>query len=643
MNSNSPPAIPISNTARCSSWARWFTVLSDSPIANSSGLNYTQVARSEQSDQNLWCAYEADSEPPSSASRDHCAVVIGGTLYNRQALDDQICDSTIVIEDNLADLVLSGYLRWGRDFFARLRGPFALVIWDLTHKVLLAVRDPLGSHPLFFAEAPGKVFVSPGIDLLVKQPHVSRELNRMAMADLLMQRPIAWQDTFFKAVQRIPPGHVTSFERNTVRTRRYWDPAPDGEVNWTQREEIEKFDEVFDRAVDRCLSFGPSGVFLSGGLDSVSVAAAAIDLCRQQSRPSPLALSLVFPHPETNEEKIQTSVAAQLGLPQVIKPFLEATGENGLVRPALAMNRDLPWPLLNVWLPAYTGLAREGKLRGCEAIVTGSGGDEWLGVGPFLAADLVRAFDFYGLYRLWRGMRLSYTISGFALARNLIWKYGAKPLLVPPTHRLVKRLAPWALRLRRRAARPDWEAPKWIPDPTLRRELKERAEQTNGNESDQDSYYVRAGREALDHSMLSWEQEELFEIYRRMGLRVLHPFWDADLVDLLFRIPPFELNRGDRSKGLVRDSLARRFPDLGFERQRKVLAVNFYRDMIQQDAPTVWQEMGGAKALKDIGMVEEKGLDQYLGTRLNHPRDAKAAHEVLTVLNLETWTRTQLA
>jgi asparagine synthetase B (glutamine-hydrolysing) len=58
-----------------------------------------------------------------------------------------------------------------------------------------------------------------------------------------------------------------AFEKIAARPYRYFDPAPGGEVNWTQREEVERFEEVFDRAVSRCLNFGPTGVFLSGGLD----------------------------------------------------------------------------------------------------------------------------------------------------------------------------------------------------------------------------------------------------------------------------------------------------------------------------------------------------------------------------------------
>jgi asparagine synthase (glutamine-hydrolysing) len=628
------------------SWARWLTILSDRPPAQVRGLDCLLLT-SQGHRRQLYLATEIGSEAPAYALQGECAVIFDGALYNRADLERELGSSPDLSTANVAEVILAGYLRWGRELLPRLRGPLALIIWDSDREVLLAVRDPLGNHPLFFAEASGQVFVSPAIDLLTQQPGVSRDLNRVAMADFVMQRTLGYQDTFFESVKRIPAGHALIFERNNVRRHRYWDPAPGGQVNWTGRAEVERFDELFERAVSRCMSFGPAGIFLSGGLDSVAVAAAAIDLCEKQGRPQPWALSLVFPHPETNEEKVQRSVAGQLGLRQIVKPFFEATGENGLLRPALAMNRYLPAPLLNAWLPAYTALAKEGTQRGCKVIVTGGGGDEWLGVGPFLAADLLRGFDLRGIYRLWRDMRLSYRISSFALLRSLVWKYGAKPLLLPPMYKFVKRTAPWAIRMRHRLSPtpPPWIPPQWAaPDPALRRQLEERAQQTNGNHKPSSaSHYVQAGKNSLDHPMISWELEELFDVYRRIGVRILQPFWDADLVDLLFRMPPFDLNRGGRSKGLVRDSVARRFPDLGFERQRKVLGVNFYRSLVEQDGADIWRELGGAKALKGLGIIDEKGLDSFMKPRLNRPRDARDAHEVLTVLNLESWTRSQMA
>ncbi len=627
-------------------WARWLTILSDRPPAQVRGLN-CQLLTGEVPVRQLYLATEIGSEPPVYALQVECAVIFDGALYNRADLERELGSPPSLSTANVAEVILAGYLRWGRELLPRLRGPLALVIWDSDREVLLAVRDPLGSHPLFFAEKAGQVFVSPAIDLLTQQSGVSRELNRMAMADFIMQRTLGSQDTFFESVRRIPAGHAISFERNNVRKHRYWDPAPEGIVNWTGPAEVERFDEFLDRAVSRCLSFGPAGIFLSGGLDSVTVAASAIERCRVEGLPRPLALSLVFPHPDTNEETIQRSVAEQLGLPQVVKPFFEATGENGLLGPALAMNRYLPAPLLNPWLPAYVALAEEGKRRGCKVILTGGGGDEWLGVGPFLAADLLRVFDLWGIYRLWRDSRLSYRISSFALLRSLLWKFGAKPLLLPPTHRFVKRVAPWALKTRHRLSTkpPHWIAPKWVaPDATLRRKLEQRMEQPNGNGKTRSaSFYVQAGKRALDHPMISWELEEMFDVYRRVGVRVLQPFWDADLVDLLFRTPPFVLNRGGRSKGLVRDSLARRFPTLGFERQRKVLGLEFYRSLVEQDGAKVWGELGGARALKNLGIIDEQGLDDILKPLLNRPRNAKDAHELLTVLNLESWARSHMS
>src|SRR5207249_4858167 len=111
---------------------------------------------------------------------------------------------------------------------------------------------------------------------------------------------------------------------------------------------------------------------------------------------------------DVNEETVQRGVAAQLGLPQVMKRFYDAAGENGLLAGAVGLNSFLPAPINNTWLPAYHALVREGKERGCRTILTGSGGDEWLTVSPMLAADLLRHFDLSGVYQLWRTARRSF-------------------------------------------------------------------------------------------------------------------------------------------------------------------------------------------------------------------------------------------
>jgi asparagine synthetase B (glutamine-hydrolysing) len=327
----------------------------------------------------------------------------------------------------------------------------------------------------------------------------------------------------------------------------------------------------------------------------------------------------------------------------VVKPFFEAIGGNGLLPPALELSKTLSAPLMNTWLPAYYQLALEGKQRGCTAILTGGGGDEWLGLSPLLAADLLRDFDFVSIYRLWQSMRKSLRRSSVALAWNLLWKFGAQQIVLPPAHRFVKEVAPWALKLRRRVAlRPaPWVPPPWLaPDGELRRLFDLRREEEHlSKQQSTHSHYIQDIRPALDHAVVSWELEEMFEVYRRAGVRMFQPFWDADLVDMLYRTPPFLLIQGGRSKGLVRNSLARRFPNLGFGRQRKVEATSFYASLIYRDGRDLWQAMSGARSLGELGIVDESLLLDTIEKLLVRRQDGGAAHRVWSTLNLETWAR----
>lgn len=574
------------------------------------------------------------------------AVVFTGILFNSKAIQAEL-NGNGSPDQNDAQIILEAYLRQGERLLPKLRGQFALVVWDAINAKLLSLRDPLGTHPLFYSEIGDKFLVSSSIEALLEQPGVSRRLNTATMAGYLLQRFGRGIETFFEDVNRVTTGHVVLRTGTTTKLYRYWDPSPEADINWLSNEELERFDDALDVAVSRCLSVGSTSVFLSGGLDSVSVAAVALQKSRTENHPTPLALSLAFPTPETNEEEIQRSVAQQLGLSQVVVPFFEAAGAPGLLNPALNLSCSLPAPLLNFWLPTYYELAREGQQRHCKVILTGNGGDEWLTLGPYFAADLVKGLDVVGFYRLWRSHYRSYPMSSFETFRTLFWRFGLAPNIMPPAQRFAKRFAPWAIPLRHRLLRnpPEWILGDWIaPDPELRRKLDDRIKNGEGIEqTGKNTYYDRAGRVGLGHTIMSWEMEELFDVYRRLGLKVFHPYWDADLIELLYRVRPFQLNSGGRTKGLVRDSLARRFPKLGFERQRKMMCVDFYRDLVEQDARAKWQELGGTPCLADLGIVDEQKSRARLEHLLDNMKDSKDAFRVWTVLNLETWARAQVS
>lgn len=580
---------------------------------------------------------QSDEPVLSFASTSSCAVIFDGILYDPEVLGTRR-EKTSRSISNDANVILDAYLRWGEDVVHKIKGMFSLVIWDRRSDTLLCVRDPLGAYPLFYADAGRELLLSTSIEALVRHPRVSQAVDRVVLAELISERWVSLEETAYASVKRIPPGHAMRVTRSSRRVFRYWDPAPEGsEFEWVREDGLEQFDELLDKAVARCLDLGQSGICLSGGLDSASVAMVAADIARRKPLPAPWALSIVNPHPESDQSAIQIGVAKELGLPQFLVSFDEAAGSKGLLHSALEMSRHWPVPLVNCCLPTLRSLCREGKRRGCKVILTGDGGDEWLTVNPILAVDLIRALDGKGLYHLWNSLHSSYSISRLQCLGRLLWGWGLRLLIVGAAQRVLLNLAPNALSIvqRRRISNsiPDWVA----NDPTLRKEMVRRAEERRQKHLS-GSHYAGRMRLALDHPLVAIGKEELFEVGRRMGVRFLHPFWDPDLVSFLYRTPPECLNRGGRSKGLVRDKLHRRFPDLGFERQQKVVPEAFFQSFMAREAALAWQAMGGTPALVELGIVAEQPLNAALKTVFTSAR-LQDIYPIWTVLNVEMWLR----
>lgn len=573
---------------------------------------------------------------PDMAQNQSCTVIFDGVLYNRVELLHELPG----LHESNADIITRAYQRWGEGFLQHIKGIFALLIWDAEKEQLLAVRDPIGIYPLYYARVGPSIFFSTSVDQLLAQAQVPPTLNRAALADHLAHRWPVVDETFYAAIRRVRPGNLLRIHGSQQTQQRYWDPAPPEQtMRWVREDELEQFDELFIQAIKRLQDFGPAGIFLSGGLDSVSVAAMAVVNSRRGPYENPLALSLAFPGTAGKEEAdIQRGVAEQLGIPQILMPFAEAAGAQGLLQSALAMSSAWPMPLLNTWNPAYVYLAQQGKAQNdCQVILTGTGGDEWLTVSVLLAADMMRQGNFKGLYQIWDSYRRSYRFSSLTVSHNILWKFGAHPLLVGIAGSIVKQKMPGLFYANRRRLVPG-ATPQWIaPDPILRKQIDQRVEQSM-EAPFTDSFYMREMREALEHPLVNWEMEEVFETSRHLNTRIMTPFFDADLVDFLYRVPPALLDRNGRSKGLVRQTLANHFPGQGFERQKKFTGTNVYQDLLLKEGPRAWQYMGGVPALAELGIVEADSIKDSVHAILRHSQ-AGAAYRIWDVLNLEAWVR----
>lgn len=622
---------------------RWIASLSAHRQSEPAGFHRIPLEPSNSTRSlTLFCATE---DRPDYAVAGNRTVVFEGVLYNADQLASRYGLANRA--DDYGAILLRAYERIGEDLLGELRGIFALVVWDGDRDTLIVARDRTGAHPCFYARAGEELHIATSVNTLLAHPRVSRAVNRAALFDYMVDCWPSLHETFYAGVNRVPPGSALRVRGADEEIYRHWNPRTvEQESDWLDEREAEGFEDLLVAAIERFLKCGRAGIFLSGGLDSVSVAAVATDLAVQGGYSQPLALSMAFRNSEADEEQRQRAVAHQLGLPQEFLGFQDEAGGRGFLRPTLELSGRMSAPLLNMWLARYSILTEIGKQQGCRLILTGTGGDEWLGVAPMLAADMIRACDLAGLFGLWSMTHNSYDGSWLKQIRLWGWRCGLRAVLRDATITGLKRMSPTALAAIRRRRLMN-SMPSWITlDSSLRRELGDRIENNETSRTRDPGlygHYFAESRLALDHPLVSWELEETFENGRRLGVRFFHPYWDSDLVELLWRTAPSVLASGGRMKGLVRKVVSRRFPELGFDKQKKVEVRGLFFSILANEAPAMWKEIGGARSLARLGLVESRLLDQevYHVLGLQSGTHAQAC-KLFNVMNMESWLAKRL-
>lgn len=569
----------------------------------------------------------------SVAQRARVSVSFEGWLYN----EDELCKDLNVPKTNLASLVLESYRRWGEGFLEKLNGAFSVCLWDSGAEVLLAARDALGVFPLFYAHENNTWFFSPSLGTLRKQPAISTSLNRGALVAHLFSNGRDIEETFYNELKRVPPGHLFKVHKGHSSLSRYWFPLPEGDVTWTREEDLGLFPELMTKAIARCMQLGQAGIFLSGGLDSGTIATYAAKYSREQQLPSPLAFSLFFREPGDTEEVFQKGIAQGLGLPQTGVPLTASDALESYFA-SLDLNRTWSQPLASSFISLYLSLGKKAKDAGCDFMFSGEGGDEWLVIHYTLAADLLRNFDAKGLRDFWKTVKATNGLSHYGTA-EILWLDGLRLLLLESFGKVLKRTAPGRLQAHRRKLAhqtiPDWLA----SDSGLRKDVLERLQK--GDAESKGSFYKRDILGIVDHPLTVLYAEEEFELSQHIGLPILLPFYDPDVIRFLARTPPHLRAQGGRFKGLLRTLLHEHFPHLGYDRQEKPYANDFFGNALLTGLKQSWSELGGVQALADLGIVDGSVVEQQVSELTT--KSSGLSDETLTwlwsTLCSEVWVR----
>jgi asparagine synthase (glutamine-hydrolysing) len=318
-------------------------------------------------------------------------VVQNGEIYNYRELRRELeqAGHRFATQGD-TEVLVHLYEDEGLNFASRLRGMFAVAIWDAEQRRLVLARDRFGIKPLYYREGSGELSFASELRALPRG-----EIDLEALECFLAFNSIPAPLTIFEGTRKLPPGHVLAWESGSVHLTRYARPEPVAAVDVRADDEAELLEELRARLRDsvraHLVADVPVGVLLSGGIDSATLAA----LAAQETTKPVRTFSIGFEERSFDELADARLVAEQYGTEHrelVLRP------DAALLLPALAEAFDEPFADSSA-LPTY--LVSELASRSVKVALSGEGGDELFGGYYTYAADLL-ALRAGGLARLAR-------------------------------------------------------------------------------------------------------------------------------------------------------------------------------------------------------------------------------------------------
>lgn len=533
-------------------------------------------------------------------------IVFNGEIYNHLELrrDLEVRGHRFLSDHSDTEVLLHGFREWGPSLPERLNGMWAFAIYDAAARSLFLSRDRFGKKPLFYGYRNGTFAFASELSALVRHPDMTAAVAPQSLKKYFAYGFIPAPHSLYRNMFKLPGGHNLSVSvgQPDPVVRRYWEfllEPMERIPRHPEREWGERLVFLLSRAVKRRLMADvPLGVFLSGGLDSTSVAA----LAARESGGPVSTFSIGFTEASFDESGYARKAAADLG----VRHHVEALDVDQ-ARDILPMLRDrLDEPMGDASLIPTFLLCRSAR-RHVTVALGGDGADElFAGYDPFRALALAR------LYEKMVPKTLHPAISHLA-AR------------LPVSHRYMS----LDFRLKRTLRGLGYPQRLWHPV-WLGALSPDELERLFGEPTDLEDVYAEAifhwdrggPRDLVDNALqfytrLYLQDDILVKIDRASmmnSLEVRSPYLDIDLVDFARTIPWTYKFRHGRTKYLLKQALAPHLPDWVIRRSKKGFGVPigawFQRRQLRIDPAAL-------ASLLDPGVVAE-WRDRHVANQSDH-------------------------
>lgn len=456
------------------------------------------------------------------------------------------------------EILAEGWLAWREDLAHRLRGAFGFGVFDAASRTIYVARDIFGTSPVFWATDESQVIIaasSRGTRALLS---FSPAHNKTTLADFICGGEIQREQTFFEGVSRLPPAHWMTIDQSGIQITRYWSSA---DVPRAQEVDnpIKRFREHFQRSVRNCFSSGKSVLFLSGGLDSSSIAGALH--AEGVTVPS---LSLVY-----HETKDWTD-----------KAYLAALEDGlGITLDGTASDAHNPLEDISKWLAVVDGpylpyghsvssqLLLKARALGYKIVLSGHGGDEIVSYGFGRLNELARQGRWLRLWRETRAAAGLYHESRFRLFRRYLSQIN--------WFRKVER------KLRFQVKGKTWSGQQYMSEAFAKTVDPARFRRKfAGERLDHDERMIH--EEVLNSPLQPLSLEVIATCSHAEGIETRMPFYDRELVELSLSLPSEWKLREGLSRYILRKAMEDTLPRAVVLRQDKFdFTDNFKRGLLE--------------------------------------------------------------
>jgi asparagine synthase (glutamine-hydrolysing) len=571
----------------------------------------------------------AGGQQPFTNETGDIQLVANGEIYNFPDLRHELegCGHRFRSRSDI-EVLVHGYEQWGIDLLPRIRGMFALALWDGRTRTLLAARDRAGEKPLYWSQTAQGLRLASEVKALLVRPEVSRELDPEGLDEFLTYEYIVAPRTILKHVRKLPPASYLMWRDGHAQVKRYWDAASVPLRSWTDAEAIEALRGAMRQAVVRqMMADVPIGAFLSGGIDSSTLVA----LMSEASRLPINTFSMGFDDGSYNELAYARDVAAAFKSnhrEQTVTPALEPLFDK------LVVHLDEPFADVSMF-PTYmvSSLAREHV----TVALSGDGGDELFGgYDAYEAQALAATLGSFGEAVMPALAAVAATLPPSEKKKGLVNKvkrFTAGATTAPSDlghYRWMVYLGAaakarlYAGGLRERLTAHDVYAPvrealgRFSQDDVLNRQL-----------------YADLSIYLADDILVKVDRMAM-----ATSLETRAPFLDGDVVELAFSMPArFKIRNGER-KWVLKQAMRGILPDGILTRKKEGFSIPM-KNWLRRDLQPLMRSLLAPERIRARGLFDaievSRLVEEHVAGRENH------AHTLFPLMVFERWAAEHLS